>query len=154
MFEGGLYFLLGLSSFLVAHLWYVGAFTRVAGLRNGYLAKHPVLLLPFLIYPLVLFWQLWSGIPAGMKLPVCIYGVVITLMALSVMNLRHQLMPHHFITMLAGAVLFVISDSLIAISRFGQSFEGSGIAVMLTYIAGQYLLILSAIRWLKTAESA
>jgi uncharacterized membrane protein YhhN len=56
--------------------------------------------------------------------------------------------------MLAGAVLFVISDSLIAISRFGQSFEGSGIAVMLTYIAGQYLLILSAIRWLKTAESA
>ncbi len=154
MFEGGLYFLLGLSAFLVAHLWYIAAFTSVSGFRNGYLAKQPVLLLPFLIYPLVLFWQLWSGIPAGMKIPVCLYGGVITMMALSVMNLKHQLKPSHFLLMLGGAVLFVISDSLIALSRFGQSFEGAGIAVMLTYMAGQYLLILSAIRWLKTSESA
>lgn len=153
MFEGGLYFLAGLGAFLVAHLWYIRAFSIVRNLRKGYLKTNPVVVLPFLAYPVLLLWYLWEGIPSGMKIPVCAYAGVITFMALSAMNLRGKIPSGIFISLLTGAVLFVLSDSLIALARFGQPFDGSRMAVMLTYISGQYLLILSAIRWLKKSSS-
>lgn len=149
MFEGGLFFLTGLGAFLIAHLCYIGAFTRISSLAKGYLTKHPLVSLPLLAYPLVLLWFLWNGIPSGMKIPVGLYAGVITIMALSVVNLKDKLGAGHFTAMIAGALLFVLSDSLIAVSKFGQTFAGVRPAIMLTYVAGQYLLIQSAIKWFQ-----
>lgn len=152
MFEGGLYFLAGLGAFLVAHLWYIRAFSVIGSLRNGYIKNQPLIVLPFLAYPVLLLSFLWEGIPSDMKIPVCAYAGVITFMALSAMNLKGKIPSGIFIALLTGAVLFVLSDSLIALARFGQPFDSSRVAVMLTYISGQYLLILSAIKWLKKSK--
>jgi uncharacterized membrane protein YhhN len=42
---------------------------------------------------------------------------------------------------LIGAILFIISDSLIAINKFAYSIPLSGLWVMATYIAAQYLIV-------------
>jgi uncharacterized membrane protein YhhN len=149
IFEGGIYFLAGLGAFLIAHLCYIRAFFKVGGVNNGYIIKRPIVLAPFLAYPVLLLLFLWEGIPSGMKVPVCAYAGVITVMALSTMNLKGRIPSGVFVSLLSGAILFVLSDSLIAVARFGEPFEGSRLAVMLTYITGQYLLVLSAIRWLN-----
>ncbi|MGD0341839.1 MAG: lysoplasmalogenase, partial [Bacteroidales bacterium] len=46
-----------------------------------------------------------------------------------------------YILVLCGAILFVLSDSLIALNKFGFPFIFSSIAVMSTYIAAQYLIV-------------
>jgi uncharacterized membrane protein YhhN len=46
-----------------------------------------------------------------------------------------------FWLVLAGAILFVISDSAIAINKFSYHFEYSGIVIMSAYIVAQYLIV-------------
>ena len=47
--------------------------------------------------------------------------------------------------MMTGALLFVISDSVLAINKFYQSFELAGIVIMLTYGFAQLFIIEGAI---------
>ena len=70
-------FLPGLVSFLLAHLAYLVAFTR-DGLR---LAARP---LPFVLYgalAALILWQLWPGVPAGLRVPVLAYVLCLASMA-------------------------------------------------------------------------
>ena len=141
MFSGPLFFLLGLFSFLLAHVFYIGAFVSVAGFKNGFLARNPLWSLPFLTFPALLLVFLWDGIPAGMRVPVAIYAGVIAVMALSVLNLKGKIAGPAFTSLFAGALFFMLSDSLLALNKFGQAFEGAGMAIMVTYILGQFLLV-------------
>jgi uncharacterized membrane protein YhhN len=141
MFPGPLFFLLGLGAFLLTHLFYIGGFWSIANLRNGFLRLQPWWALPMLAYPAVLLWALWAGIPVGMKLPVALYASVVSGMVLSVANLWGKVSRPIFWLLLAGALLFVLSDSLLAIGKFGQPFPGARWAVMSTYLASQFLLV-------------
>jgi len=49
------------------------------------------------------------------------------------------------IWMLAGAVVFIISDSLLAINKFHSSNEIFDVLIMITYIVAQYLIFKSMI---------
>jgi len=51
-----------------------------------------------------------------------------------------------YIAVLCGAILFVISDSLISINKFYAPFRYSGIAIMSTYIIAQYLIIYGIVK--------
>jgi uncharacterized membrane protein YhhN len=51
-----------------------------------------------------------------------------------------------FLLVLAGAILFVLSDSMIAINRFTQPFELARIAIMSSYITAQYLIAVGCAR--------
>jgi len=42
---------------------------------------------------------------------------------------------------LAGAIFFVISDSVIALNKFGNKFESSETIIMSTYIVAQYFIV-------------
>lgn len=140
MFSGGMFFLLGLSAFLLAHLAYIWAINT--GLRNqrGFVQQRLIWVLPFVLYLGVFLYWLWDGIPGGMRVPVAVYALVISTMALSVFNLKGYIPAQIFQTMMGGALLFVLSDSLIAVNKFGHAFEGGHLAVIATYIAGQWLL--------------
>ena len=84
-----------------------------------------------------------------MKLPVRIYGIVISFMLMLAM---HMLYIKHKIAgkwMMAGALLFVISDSVLAINRFYQSFEIAGVIIMLTYGLAQLFIVEGAIRYIS-----
>jgi uncharacterized membrane protein YhhN len=47
---------------------------------------------------------------------------------------------------LTGAILFVISDSAIAVNKFSHHFESSGIVIMSAYIIAQFLIITGYIK--------
>jgi uncharacterized membrane protein YhhN len=140
MFDGGLFFLLGLSAFLLAHLSYIGGITLGLRGKSGFLIKNPLWILAFLLYPVLLLYWLWNDIPAGMRIPVAVYALVISTMAQCVVNLRGYLPEKIFWTLTGGALLFVLSDSLLALNKFGHPFEGGHVAIMLSYIGGQWLL--------------
>jgi len=141
MFSGGIFFLLGLTAFLLAHLFYIGAFSSISNFKNGFLRQNPWWILPFLAFPILLLNFLWNGILGGMKLPVTVYAGIISVMALSVLNLKGKVTDSVFWTLLAGAMLFLISDSSLAVAKFGKAFDGARLTIMVTYIGGQYLLV-------------
>jgi uncharacterized membrane protein YhhN len=140
--EQPFFFMLGLAAFLFTHFSYIGGFSSICGLDKGLLNRQSWRALPFVAYALGLLWLLWPGIPFGMKLPVSIYAAVITAMMLSVINLQGSVSAKIYWTLFAGAALFLLSDSLIAAGKFGgnPAFR-SGLAVMATYLSGQFLIV-------------
>ncbi|MBL7796255.1 MAG: lysoplasmalogenase [Saprospiraceae bacterium] len=155
MFAGGeydaLFFLLGLGAFLVTQACYVGGFLSEVNLRNGYLRKQPYWSAPFVLFLLGFLAWLWPGIPDGLQLPVAAYGTIITAMAIGAVNWRGHVHPDIFPGLLAGALLFMLSDCLIATARFGHPFAGSRVAVMATYLAGQWLIVRAVAERLRQA---
>lgn len=137
--EQPVFFILGLLSFLFTHLSYIGAFSAITRDQKGYLRYHPGWFVPFLAYPVVLLWILWPGI--DMKLAVSIYAVVITAMGLSVLNLYGHVKNDIFRPLMAGALFFMLSDSLLAMRKFGTAGDWAPLAVMATYIAGQFFIV-------------
>lgn len=138
--SGALFFLMGLVAFLFTHLSYIGGFSSLVNHKNGFLRSQPWWALPFLVFLTGFLWWLWPGIPTDMRLPVSVYAGVITTMALSVVNLRDAVTPKIFWPMLAGALLFMLSDCLIAAHKFGNALGEAGLAIMVTYLVGQFLI--------------
>jgi uncharacterized membrane protein YhhN len=137
------FFLLGLGSFLVTHLFYITAFSKYPLLKNGLVWKKRWLIAPLLIYLSGFSWFIWAELPGDFRIPVVVYAAVITLMALSSLNLNGRTSRGAFQVIFSGAVLFVISDSLIALKKF--KFPDApevpfGLAIMVTYLLGQYLI--------------
>ncbi len=140
------YFLLGLAAFLVAHLFYIGAFFRLAKGQHGFVARHPWVLLFFLCYLSGLLYWLWPSIPMAMKGAVAVYALVISVMAVAALNLRGILPEKTGNRLFLGALLFVLSDSMIAINKFGHPFPASNVAIMATYILGQLAMVWALIK--------
>lgn len=134
MFQGKnpQFFLLGLGSFLVAQLAYSGVF-KPLGITN-YNKRYP-----FIIYGFVFIVFLLDRILKGFMMPIVAYATAIMWMGITAAE--RQTNPKSYRFVLIGAILFIISDSLIAINKFAFSIPLSGLWVMATYIAAQYLIV-------------
>lgn len=132
-------FILGLGSFLLAHIMYFTVFIGTPG-KNSILTNRFWLLLPVLLYGIALVSYLYSDL-GDMKVPVIAYAAVILTMLAGALNRKDKVNSRSYWLVLAGAVLFVISDSAIAINKFSHPFEFSGIVIMSTYIVAQFLII-------------
>lgn len=130
-------FLGGLGSFLVAQLIYTIALSKSVYQKIDYKLKP---LIPILLYgtALLVFLIPRSG---DLKIPVLLYALCILAMVSSARLRLGWTTKESFNWSLAGAMLFVISDSLIAINRFAVELPQAGFLVMLTYISAQYLLV-------------
>ena len=83
-----------------------------------------------------------------MKLPVRIYGIVISFMfmlALHMLFIKDKVAGKW---MMLGALLFIISDSALAINKFYQPFEVASVIIMLTYGLAQLFIIEGARRYI------
>jgi len=130
-------FLQGLGSFLMGHLAYIAAFT--VG-RNAF--PRLLLLLPWVLYGLLIF-SLLRAYFGRMLLPATVYLVIILAMAWSALSAWATQPFTGTLLALAGAVLFVVSDSALAWRRFRHKFRGADVVVMATYYAAQWLIALS-----------
>lgn len=141
-----IFFLLGLSSFLLAHIFYIVFFhfVRVREKIKG----NPWLLLVVVIYYAMLI-NLLSPYLADMKIPVLVYGIVISFMFMLAMHMLFIKNKTPGKWMMFGALLFVISDSVLAINKFYQSFEAAGVIIMLTYGLAQLFIVEGAIKYLR-----
>jgi uncharacterized membrane protein YhhN len=78
----------------------------------------------------------------GELLPaIVVYATVISLMLLTAINRFSVAQKQSAQFVFWGALLFVLSDTLLAINKFHTPFNGAGVAVMATYGAAQYLLV-------------
>ena len=125
------YFVPGLLSFLVAQIIYSTLFIRYFAAWNQRIVVS-LLLIAFSLAMSILLWN-----TAGeMRLPVLVYLVVITTMGLTANASTIQ-------GVLAGAVIFMISDSLIAINRFVVPLPASDWLIMISYYLAQFYLVSS-----------
>jgi uncharacterized membrane protein YhhN len=138
MFEG--YFIPGLGAFLVAHLFYIYAFRREAA---RFFSKKALFIpsILVLIYGCFLLMQVLPNVGLQMKTPITVYALTILMMLLTTFHRLDKVPSASFWYVAVGATLFVLSDSMIAISRFVAPFPMSGILIMVTYAVGQYLIV-------------
>lgn len=144
-----LFFLLGLSAFLLAHIFYILFFHRIR--IKEQVRGHALLLLIVVVYYAVLI-SLLSPYLGDMKLPVRVYGLVISFMFLLAMHLLFIKYKMAGRWMMTGALLFVISDSALAINKFYHSFEMAGLLIMLTYGFAQFFIAEGAIKYITSAD--
>jgi uncharacterized membrane protein YhhN len=111
--EGERTFLAGLGSFLLAHLVYVVLF-GMAGGGAAALAAEPWRIAAaalVAIFAAGMFRRLRPALPGDMVVPVAVYVVAILAMGLAALTLPS-------IAVIAGAVLFIASDAILAAGRF------------------------------------
>ncbi len=142
------FFLFGLGSFLLAQISYTIAFNRYPGFKHGFLKAKPWFALPLLLFFVAIVWHLRPGLETGLKITVTVYALAITIMALSCLHLSGRAPVKAFRWMMIGAVLFLLSDTLIALGKFrptGLPDEMSRVLIMITYVVAQYLLARGAL---------
>lgn len=145
--EDPLFFLLGLSSFLVAHIFYI-IFFHFVRIKEMVKSRWYLLLIVALYYAIVV--AILSPYLGDMKLPVRIYAVVISFMFLLAIHMLFIKNKTTGLWMMAGAILFVVSDSLLAFNKFYQPFEMAGLFVMSTYGLAQLFLAEGGIRYISS----
>jgi uncharacterized membrane protein YhhN len=152
MFEekNSIFFLLGLSAFLLAHLFYIVFFHRVRVKEK--VKNNPWLLVAVVAYYAALI-TLLSPFLGDMKIPVLVYGIVISFMFMLAMHMLFIKNKSAGQWMMFGALLFVISDSVLAINKFYQPFEFAGILIMLTYGVAQLFIVEGASRYIRSVNS-
>lgn len=141
-----LYFTLGLSAFLVAHILYTIAFTKT------YLENHEIALIKRHGWVLVLiaaygylFFRAIKDHLGEMIGPVMLYTVVISLMLLMAANRYKRVGAKSWRYIFFGALLFVTSDSLLAWNKFVEHFHYAHFLIMSTYGVAQYLIAMGAL---------
>ncbi len=131
-------FILGLLSFLIAHLWYIAAFSLGVEqlLTSWWIA-------PLLIYGLAIGALLLPGVKPKLRLPVALYILIILVMAWRAVERWAQLGDANSALALAGALSFVVSDSALALNRFRRPFHSAQAIVLSSYFLAQWLIALS-----------
>ncbi len=148
-FRTELFFLAGLVAFLIAHAFYILCFHHIKT-REDVPGKWQWAIVVTIYYAFIMSLLLPNT--GSMKLPVILYGLVISFM-LFVAALLYDLPDNKTARyILSGALLFVVSDSLLAINKFHHKFEQAGWMVMATYLAAQVLLAQGIIRYIASAN--
>jgi uncharacterized membrane protein YhhN len=149
MFVGDneIFFLLGLSSFLLAHIFYIVFFHKVR-IKEA-VKGNAWLMLPVLLY-YVVFIYILSPYLGDMKLPVRLYGIIISFMLMLALHMQYIRNKKAGQSMMLGALLFVISDSVLAINKFYQSFEIAGVIIMLVYGLAQLFIVKGAAGYINS----
>jgi uncharacterized membrane protein YhhN len=127
-------FIAGLISFLIAQLIYTYAFHSGRPLRSKFLA-----MLLFALYGVLIYVVLLPGLN-GMAIPVAFYVLAILTMAWQAWDQWDQVRARWALLALIGALLFVISDSILALNRFGEPFAAARALTLSTYYAAQWLI--------------
>jgi len=137
-------FIFGLISFLIAHIFYILLFIQIKKINQPLQKPYWWLILLVCCYTISLFLLL-SPTLGSLKIPVLIYASVLSVMFLSSVHAFNISQPAGKLC-IAGAGLFVISDSLLAINKFYQPFAFAGLVVMLTYSLAQLFIVLGVLR--------
>ncbi len=137
------YFMFGLASFLVAHVFYIFTYKQhqyeesgdeLRGLQKIRFA------LPILLAGTGLVTILYSRL-GDLKMPVLLYAGVLTYMVMVALFRFGKTTTGSFAMVFGGAILFMISDSLIAINKFLEPLPQAGFLIMTTYIVAQFTIV-------------
>lgn len=140
------FFLVGLVGFLITHVLYTIVFSKVNHPEvRAMLPRKIWVAIPLVIYMGALLSMLVPAISGNpltkpFLVPVLVYSTAIAVMVVFSINRYRRVNDRSFALVFAGALLFMFSDSLIAINKFMQPLPMAGFFIMVLYITGQYLI--------------
>ncbi len=132
-----LFFLLGLVSFLLAHVAYITAFVSVGQDRRWVVAAA----VPAIVGGVLVGAWLAPHVPAELAVPVRVYTAVITLMVITAFGARGAGAPS---LVAAGALMFFVSDLSVAMQRIIETEFPTIIWGLPLYYGGQTCIALGA----------
>lgn len=137
MFNGANFFMFGLAAFLLGHVVYIKVTSMF--LPSNITMKMISSAFPFVVFFAVLMYLIYSNL-GGMLIPVTVYGITIsTFGSVALLNYRNEKSTEN-LWLLVGALLFLLSDSLIALNKFYEPNDIYGVSIMITYILAQFLI--------------
>ncbi len=147
------FFVFGLGAFLLAHIFFIVVYkkaTATSGKING-ITNTIIRTLIISGYTLFLIAVVYDNL-GEMKIPVILYAVVISVMVWSAFSRRGKTSAGSFSYVAAGSVIFVLSDSLIALNKFWQPLPEAGLIIMATYILAQYLIMRGLVKHVDSVK--
>ncbi|HRH50422.1 MAG TPA: lysoplasmalogenase [Panacibacter sp.] len=145
-------FIFGLTSFLIAHIFFIIFFYRL----KPFTAKYRIFLfmagVSILVYVLCLLFLIWVNVSRqSLEIPVAVYTIALGFMMLTAIGTiknksLKRLSANYFIP---GAAFFILSDSILAYIKFSSAFSYGGVVVMITYATAIFLIAKGAIIFLR-----
>ena len=123
-------FVFALASFLVGHLIFVTVLIRKGGMQFNY-----SILILILIVATILYSQMYSNL-FGLKYPVLLYVSCIAMMCWQALSLHVKNRNRATFWFALGAVLFLLSDSILGLVKFSFDFSMSSVLILTTYWSG------------------
>ena len=149
MFTGSnsMFFTLGLAAFLLAHLVYIVInISAVSTPASGFKVQWQDL--PFFLYGFVIFGFLKDDL-GQMYFPALAYAVVICIMGLTARKRWKRTDNTSFWYVMSGALMFMLSDTLLAFNKFSSPIPQADLWIMSTYIIAQFLIIRGLIAFIQ-----
>ena len=84
---------------------------------------------------------LYNHLDAVLQIAVFVYMVALLSMSAMALNRFGNGHPISFSLVFIGSLLFVVSDTMIAINKFLVAIPYEGLLIMITYISAQYLIM-------------
>ena len=137
-----MFFLFGLGAFLLAHISYMITYyqaqTNMDVKQNKTFVTVRIIILAMVGGAILNV--LWPHLD-GMRMPVAVYTAVIILMAVFAVLRKDRTSPASFSYIYGGALFFIASDGMIAVTKFIEPFAHYRMFIMLTYLVAQFLII-------------
>lgn len=133
-------FIAGLLSFLTAHVLYIVVFAGAAARANGLPVWFYLAAIPYLLYCTGLFLALRPHL-GPMKAPFVLYSAVIAAMSLASLLRTPGFSGAGFYMPFIGSLLFMASDSVLAINTFRSKIPRGDVYIMSTYVTAQVLIV-------------
>jgi uncharacterized membrane protein YhhN len=126
-------FLFGLGSFFIAQIFYSTAFSTQGKL---FLVRA----IPFYLVGIGLFIYLFPSLKSDLIIPIIVYVIMLTTMGWRAS--ARIVSKEAYLSTLIGAIFFLLSDSLIAFTKFaGLNIPNPQVWIMVTYYTAQFLII-------------
>lgn len=154
--EGMIFFMLGLGSFLVAQIAYILLFLRTVKISGGepFLRRNSLYLNGYIIYGFSIYILLFSHMDMVLKIAVFAYMAALLGMSAMALNRFGTVSHQSFRFVFFGSVLFVISDTLIALDKFLTTIPNNRFLVMSTYMAAQFLIMQGLLKQFEKNQPA
>ncbi len=154
--QNATFFIYGLVSFLLAHVIYIFSYRKAKNdtasnpLLSSQKLRHGSTLV---LAGIALIYVLEPGL-GEMKIPVMVYASVIVVMTITALLRYGYSSIQSFSLVFGGAIMFMISDSLLAVNKFLNPFAYAGFWIMATYCLAQFLIVKGIINHLNTKKGA
>lgn len=135
------FFLTGLISFMLGHVFYILVFLE----KKNNLKKPIPFITVLIIYALGLFYTLYNGL-GSMLIPVIIYMLAILTMAVTAALRKGKVPNSSYNLVFIGVLLFLISDSILAVNKFYGDVAYEHILIMSTYAFAQFCIVMGIIK--------
>lgn len=136
------YFLYALLSFLISNLFYTRAFYLDFLSAQELDKKIARIAIACCSIGAIAFYFFLRPYLGGMKLPIMVYVFVVSMMLMMSVFRRLRVNTLSFNLIFVGALIFALSDGLLAYFKFIAPSNLSGLMIMSTYMIAQFLIVM------------